>query len=145
MLYRQRLNHSVLIRLLLFLPLGDRLIALRLNHWDMMSLKPIAILSWDYVRFYQMENSMLRQWPASSLSTGEMKAVATVCETAIALYSHWQFAPKWLSPLIVTNLVVSALKLGDSPKIKFTFDISRSSMYVCHFTLLCSLHLLVQS
>ena len=63
-----------------------------------------------------MVNSLLRQWPASSLSAGEMKAVATVCGTAIAFYSHWQFAPKWLSPLIVTNLKVLALQLGDSPK-----------------------------
>ena len=51
------------------------------------------------------------------LISGKEKAVVTVFKTAIAFYSHWLIAPKWLLLLIVTNLVVWASKLGDCQKI----------------------------
>ena len=67
-----------------------------------------------------MANYLPQQWPTFSLSAGEANAVATVSETAIALCLHWQFAPKWLSPLIITDLVLYAPKLGDGQKIEPT-------------------------
>jgi hypothetical protein len=81
---------------------------------------PIAALCWDYVRFYPLKNSLLRQWPASSLSAGEVKLVVTVYKMAIAHCSHWLIAPKRLLLLIITKLVGWASKPGDCQKFELT-------------------------
>jgi hypothetical protein len=67
-----------------------------------------------------LKNSLLRQWPTSSLSAGEEKLVATVYKMAIAHCSHWLIAPKWLLLLIITKLVGWASKPGDYQKIELT-------------------------
>ena len=75
-----------------------------LNHWEL-ELPINLLLSYlETTSNSTMVNSLLWQWPASSLLVRETKAVATVYGMAITLCSHWQFAPKWLSPLIVTKL-----------------------------------------
>jgi hypothetical protein len=84
-----------------------------------MFLLAYLLLLWDYVCYYNANNP-LWQWPTSSLSAGEEKVVTIVYKMAIALCSHWLVAPKWLLLLIITNLVILALKLGDGQKIELT-------------------------
>ena len=101
-----------------------RLLILSLIVLDSRSALPIdvGLYHWvldflAYCFYYETQNEIACLGDFGFLlNSGGGEGGCNRLQTAIALVLHWQLAPKWLSPLTITNLVISAFKARQWPK-----------------------------